>query len=82
MINTLFVGIDVSKKSNIIRFTDSTGEYLSLFDAPNNQDGAIKILEKLKDAILHSDFNSVTIGMESTSIYADHLSVFFVMMIS
>lgn len=76
MTNTLFVGIDVSKKSNVIRFTDSTGETLSLFNAPNNHDGAVKIHEKLKDTILHTDFCSVTIGMESTSIYADHLAVF------
>jgi len=76
MTNTLFVGIDVSKKSNVIRFTDSTGDTLSLFNAPNNHDGAVKILEKLKDTILHTDFSSVTIGMESTSIYADHLAVF------
>jgi len=76
MTNTLFVGIDVSKKSNVIRFTNSTGETLSLFNAPNNNDGAIKILEKLKDTILHADFSSVTIGMESTSIYADHLAIF------
>lgn len=76
MTNTLFVGIDVSKKSNIIRFTNSTGETLSLFNAPNNNDGAIKLLEKLKDTILHADFSSVTIGMESTSIYADHLAIF------
>lgn len=76
MPNTLFVGIDVSKKSNTIRFTDSNGKTLSLFNAPNNQDGAIKILGKLKDTILYTDFSSVTIGMESTSIYADHLAVF------
>lgn len=76
MTNTLFVGIDVSKTSNAIRFTDSTGETLSLFNAPNNHDGAVKILEKLKDTILHTDFSSVSIGMESTSIYADHLAVF------
>jgi len=76
MTNTLFVGIDVSKRSNVLRFTDSTGETLSLFNAPNNHDGAVKILEKLKDTILNTDFSSVTIGMESTSIYADHLAVF------
>jgi len=76
MMNTLFVGIDVSKKSNVIRFTDSTGETLTLFNSPNNQVGANKILEKLKDTLLNTDFSSVTIGMESTSIYADHLAVF------
>lgn len=76
MIETLFVGIDVSKQTNVVRFTDSEGETLSLFKAPNNQDGAIRILEKLKDTIFHADFSSVTIGMESTSIYADHLAIF------
>lgn len=76
MTNTLFVGIDVSKKSNVIRFTDSEGKTLTLFKSPNNQDGANTILEKLKDTLLHTDFSSVIIGMESTSIYADHLAVF------
>jgi transposase len=76
MMNTLFVGIDVSKKSNVIRFTDSEGKTLILFKSPNNQDGANTILEKLKDTLLHTDFSSVIIGMESTSIYADHLAVF------
>lgn len=76
MTNTLFVGIDVSKKSNVIRFTDSEGKTLTLFKSPNNLDGANTILEKLKDTLLHTDFSSVIIGMESTSIYADHLAVF------
>lgn len=76
MMNTLFVGIDVSKKSNVIRFTDSEGETLTLFNAPNNQVGANKILENLKDTLLHTDFSSVTIGMESTSNYADPLAIF------
>lgn len=76
MMNTLFVGIDVSKKSNTIRFIDYAGNTLSLFHAPNNQDGANRILEKLKDTLLHTDFSSVIIGMESTSIYADHLATF------
>lgn len=76
MTNTLFVGIDVSKKSNSVRLIDYAGDTLSLFRVPNNQDGAAKLLEKLKDVMLHTDFSSVTIGMESTSIYADHLAVF------
>jgi transposase len=76
MTNTLFAGIDVSKKSNVIRFTDSAGKTLTLFKSPNNQDGANTILQKLKDTLLNTDFSSVIIGMESTSIYADHLAVF------
>ncbi|MEA4960662.1 IS110 family transposase [bioreactor metagenome] len=76
MLNTLFVGIDVSKKNNVVRFTDSQGDTLSLFHVPNNQIGADTILDKLHDTILHSDFQAVSIGIESTSVYADHLAVF------
>jgi transposase len=76
MLETLFVGIDVSKKSNVIRIMDSNGDTLSLFSAPNNQDGALKISEKLRHTLLHTDFTSIVIGMESTSIYADHLAAF------
>lgn len=74
--NTLFVGIDVSKRNNVVRFTDSQGDTLSLFHVPNNQIGADTILDKLHDTILNSDFQSVSIGMESTSVYADHLAAF------
>lgn len=76
MFNTLFVGIDVSKKSNTVRFTDSFGKTLILFNVPNNQDGAVHITSKLHDFILKNDFQAVTVGMESTSIYADHLASF------
>ncbi|HSN65991.1 MAG TPA: IS110 family transposase [Fusibacter sp.] len=76
MLDTLFVGIDVGKKQNVIRFTDSEGNTLTLFKVSNNYDGATKILDRLKDTILHTDFRAVTIGMESTSIYADHLAIF------
>lgn len=76
MMNTLFVGIDVSKRNNVVRFTDCQGDTLSLFHVPNNQIGADTILDKLHDTILHSDFQAVSIGMESTSVYADHLAAF------
>lgn len=76
MTNTLFVGIDVSKKSNVIRFTDSDGKTISLFSIKNNQDGANLLLEKIHSTLLNSDFQCISIGMESTSIYADHLAVF------
>lgn len=76
MTNTLFVGIDVSKKSNVVRFTDSDGKTISLFSIKNNQDGANILLEKIHSTLLSSDFSCISIGMESTSIYADHLAVF------
>ncbi|WIV11098.1 IS110 family transposase [Proteiniborus sp. MB09-C3] len=76
MLNTLFVGIDVSKRSNVVRFTDSLGDTLTVFSVPNNQDGANNLLEKLHNTLVSNDFQAVSIGMESTSIYADHLAIF------
>jgi transposase len=75
MTNTLFVGIDVSKKSNVVRFTDSNGNTICLFPIKNNQDGANVLVEKIHSTLLNSDFSCISIGMESTSIYADHLAV-------
>lgn len=77
MTETLFVGIDVSKKSNTIRFVDPYGNTMKLFTAPNNQHGAELIRDSIKDTVLNSAFSSVAIGMESTSVYADHLAMFF-----
>jgi transposase len=73
---TLFVGIDVSKKENTVRFMDGNGDTLSLFTVPNNLDGAAKLHEKLRHTLLHTDYSKVMAGMESTSVYADHLAAF------
>lgn len=76
MTETLFVGIDVGKKFNTVRFLEPGGDTLKLFNVPNNQPGAEKLRDLIKDTLLHTDFTSVTIGMEATSIYADHLAPF------
>jgi transposase len=75
MLNTLFVGIDVSKKSNVVRFTNSHGDTLTVFSIPNNHDGANKLLDKLRNTLTTEDFQAVSIGMKSTSVYADHLAL-------
>jgi transposase len=76
-ISTLFVGIDVSKCVNVVRFMcGQTGDTLKLFHVPNNADGADKLLEKLRHTIMHTDYSKVTVGMEATSVYADHLANF------
>lgn len=75
-LTTLFVGIDVSKRSNVVRFMDGSGDTLSLFSVPNNLDGAIVLQEKLKHTLLHTDYRKVVIGMEATSVYADHLATY------
>lgn len=73
---TLFVGIDVSKRENTVRFMDGSGDTLSLFTVPNNADGAAKLHEKLRYTLLHTDYSKLMAGMESTSVYADHLAAF------
>jgi transposase len=74
--STLFVGIDVSKLNNTVRLMDGGGDTLSLFSVPNNADGAARIQEKLRHVLLHTDYSKVLVGMESTSVYADHLAAF------
>ena len=73
---TLFVGIDVSKTTNAVRFMDGGGDTLFRFSVPNNADGAAKLLEKLRHTLLNTDYSALTVGMESTSTYADHLAAF------
>jgi len=75
-LTTLFVGIDVGKTQNVVRLMDGDGNTLSLFSVPNNMDGALKLQEKLRRTLLDTDYSKVAIGMESTSIYADHLAIF------
>jgi len=75
-LTTLFVGIDVGKTTNVVRFMDGGGDTLSLFSAPNNADGAAKLQENLRYTLLHTDYSKVTIGMEATSIYANHLATY------
>jgi len=71
---TLFVGIDVDKRNNTVRLMDGNGETLLLFTVLNNADGAAEIQKKLRHTLLHTDYSEVVIGMEATSIYADHIA--------
>lgn len=73
---TLFVGIDVDKTTNTVRLMDGDGGTLSLFTVPNNADGAAELQEKLRHTLLHTDYSKITIGMESTSVYADHIAAY------
>ena len=75
-LTTLFVGIDVDKSKNTVRFMDGSGETLSLFSVINNADGAVELQGKLRYTLLHTDYSKVIIGMESTSVYADHLAAY------
>lgn len=76
MTETLFVGIDVSKDTNYVRCIDFFGNTISLFHHSNDRIGAEHIRDSIRKVILNSDFTSVVIGMESTSVYSEHIASF------
>lgn len=72
--NELFVGIDVSSQNNISCLMDSDGVKYSSFSVQNNLGGAKKLLTgKIVSAMETLKLSDVVIGMESTSIYGNHL---------
>ena len=77
VLSTLFVGIDVSSKSNDVCAIDF-GEELYLQDSfTNNQPGAVALAEKLSDIMTkHPNFIRLVIAMESTSCYSTHTATF------
>ena len=74
MNNPIFVGIDVSKKDNHVQFLNGKGDKLSRFAVPNNQIGVSNLVDNIKKVFSNTDANSVIIGLESTSVYGDHLA--------
>ena len=71
--NKLFVGIDVSSQNNVSCLMDSDGVKYSSFSVQNNLGGAKLLTEKIVSAMKTLKLSDVVIGMESTSIYGNHL---------
>lgn len=72
----LFVGIDVSSRKNVVHFMNPDGSKASSFSVDNNFNGAKLLVAKILDALSNLSFNTVIIGLETTSVYGDNL-VFF-----
>lgn len=74
--NTLFIGIDLSLKSNQVVAMDDDGKQLASFTVGNDLPGAKRLKEKLL-ALAHShQATTIKIGMEATSLYWWHLHQF------
>ena len=71
--NKLFVGIDVSSQNNVSYLMDSDGVKYSSFSVQNNLGGAKLLTEKIVSAMETLKLSDVVSGMESTSIYGNHL---------
>lgn len=73
--STLFVGIDVASKSNVICGMDFYKNQLIKTSVTNNQPGAYDLICKIVAVMqTHTDLNTVVVALESTSIYSIHIS--------
>ncbi len=76
ILSTLFVGIDVSSKTNVLCALDFQGNKLLNLKVLNNQPGAESILESILDCLNSNDLKYAVIALESTSIYSIHVANF------
>jgi transposase len=75
-LSTLFVGIDVSSKTNVLCALDFQGNKLLNLKVSNNHPGAISILDSILGCLSSNGQKYVVIGMESTSFYSTHIANF------
>jgi len=71
--NPLYVGIDVSSQNNVTYLMKPNGDKHSSFSVQNNLGGAKLLSERIVSALDTLELSDVVIGMESTSIYGNHL---------
>ena len=74
--NPLYVGIDVSSKSNVIYLMLPDGNKHSSFSVANSHDGSIQLVKRIFSALNSCSLDTVLIGLEATSVYGDNLVYF------
>lgn len=74
--NPLYVGIDVSSKSNVVYLMLPDGEKHSNFSVANSQDGSSQMVKRILSAVTSRSLDTVIIGLEATSVYGDNLVYF------
>ena len=72
----LYVGIDVSSKSNVAYLMKPDGSKHSNFSVPNTRDGSRQLVKRILSAITSESLTDVVIGLEATSVYGDNLVCF------
>ena len=72
-VNPLFVGIDVSSRSNVAYLMKPDGSKHSSFSVQNNLGGAKQLSERIVSALSSMRLSDVVIGLEATSIYGNNL---------
>ena len=74
--NPLYVGIDVSSKSNVIYLMLPNGDKHSNFSVANSHDGSTQLVKRIHSALTSHSLDTVLIGLEATSVYGDNLVYF------
>lgn len=75
-LSTLFVGIDIGSRTNVVSAIDFHQEYfIKMKSIPNAQGGAELLEDMIADVLnRHRDFRYVIIGLESTGFYGVHIA--------
>lgn len=75
LLSTLFVGIDVSSRENVVCAIDFEAQKLLRFSVQNNHPGAVEMATKLHEFLSgNRDINRLMIALESTSFYGIHIA--------
>ena len=74
--NPLYVGIDVSSKTNVVYLMKPDGSKISNFSVANSLDGSKKLVKSILSALDKYSLGEVVIGLESTSVYGENLVYF------
>ena len=72
----LYVGIDVSSKNNVIHFMKPDGSKHSQFSVKNSLDGARELSKRIVSAMNSEALTDLIIGLEATSVYGEHITMF------
>lgn len=74
--NPLYVGIDVSSKSNVVYLMLPNGDKHSNFAVATSHDGSTQLVKRIFSVMTSLSLDTVLIGLESTSNYGDNLVYF------
>ena len=74
--NPLYIGIDVSSKSNVVYFMLPNSDKHSNFAVANSHDGSTQLVKRIVSVLNFLSLDTVFIGLESTSVYGDNLVYF------
>lgn len=76
-LSTLFVGIDISARENVVSAINFEQEFLiKMKPVPNTQSGADQLQAMLVNILENNTFKTIIIGLESTSFYGVHIANF------